>query len=261
MFIKYLIVLYNTPMIRYLILPVVLQALLIIHVFKTGKDRYWIYLLLFIPFAGGLAYFFVEVLPDLMSGKAARQAKRQIFSQRDFNELKKITEYSPTVENKQKLAAAYCERRQYSAAIPLLEDCLSGVFNDDVHMRMLLIEALYNEKQVEKVQENLTVLLNDSEHREKSDVLFWQAQLEDSKGEQQSAIIYFEKAAQNAVDLKYQYFYLEYLATHGSPHEALQKGNEFMHHIEHFPRHSKQLNRKWIRLIKKQVQQLKNSTD
>lgn len=245
-------------MLRYLILPVVLQALLIIHVFKNGKDRYWIYLLLFIPGAGGIAYFFVEVLPDLLSSKTARKAKTKLFSNRDFKELQKIASYSPTVENKRKLASAYCERNEYAPAIPLLEECLSGVFSDDLHMRLLLVEALYNEKQIDKLETNLDVLTQNQEHAHKSEVIYWQAQLADCKHDNQHALQLFKKASENAVDLKYQYFYLEYLAAHQGHSAVISEGAEILHHINHFPKHSIRFNRQWISMIKKRISQSKS---
>jgi len=39
-----------------------IQLVLIIHVFKTGRSRYWILMLLFMPLIGGLAYFVIEIL-------------------------------------------------------------------------------------------------------------------------------------------------------------------------------------------------------
>jgi hypothetical protein len=60
-------------MIRYLIIPLLLQALLIIHVIKTGRSTSWIYLLIFIPVAGGIAYLVVEVLPDLFNPRRYKQ--------------------------------------------------------------------------------------------------------------------------------------------------------------------------------------------
>jgi hypothetical protein len=44
-------------------MPLALQLLLIIHVIKTGRNTLWIFLLIFVPLVGGLAYLIVEVLP------------------------------------------------------------------------------------------------------------------------------------------------------------------------------------------------------
>ena len=41
-----------------------IQLALIIHVLKTGRSRYWILMLLFMPAIGGLAYLVIEIIPE-----------------------------------------------------------------------------------------------------------------------------------------------------------------------------------------------------
>ena len=44
-------------------LSLIIQIALAIHVIKTGRDRYWIYILL-MPGIGPILYFVTQVLPD-----------------------------------------------------------------------------------------------------------------------------------------------------------------------------------------------------
>jgi len=53
-----------------------IQILLIIHVLKTGRDRYWIWLLLFLPLIGGIAYLVVEIIPEFSSGITGQRTRR-----------------------------------------------------------------------------------------------------------------------------------------------------------------------------------------
>ena len=41
------------------------QIALVVHVLRTGRAIYWIYLIMFLPVIGSIAYFIVELLPDL----------------------------------------------------------------------------------------------------------------------------------------------------------------------------------------------------
>ena len=62
-----------------LALPYLLQLLCIIHVLKTGRNTSWIWLIIFLPYVGGLAYLVVEVLPTLgRGGRRAIAATRDI---------------------------------------------------------------------------------------------------------------------------------------------------------------------------------------
>jgi hypothetical protein len=56
------------------LIPFALQLLLIIHVLKTRRDFFWIYLLIFLPLVGGLAYIVVEILPGIGRSRAVRSA-------------------------------------------------------------------------------------------------------------------------------------------------------------------------------------------
>ena len=42
----------------------VLELALIIHVYKTGRPYWWIYILFIAPSIGGHAYVFIELVPD-----------------------------------------------------------------------------------------------------------------------------------------------------------------------------------------------------
>jgi hypothetical protein len=55
----------------------VIQALLIIHVIKTGRNQLWIWVLLLLPAGiGALAYQGVEIIPELLRSRTAQRTAR-----------------------------------------------------------------------------------------------------------------------------------------------------------------------------------------
>lgn len=48
-----------------------------LHVIRSGRDRYWLYLMLFLPALGCAIYFFSEVLPELNGSRHVRRAQKQ----------------------------------------------------------------------------------------------------------------------------------------------------------------------------------------
>src|SRR5690348_15076319 len=48
---------------------------LVAHIIRTGRNMIWIAVVIFVPGIGSLIYFLVEILPDLLRGRAARRAK------------------------------------------------------------------------------------------------------------------------------------------------------------------------------------------
>ena len=59
-----------------LLISYAIQALLIVHCLKTGRNTLWIWVLMLLPLAGPLAYLVVEVLPELSRSRGATRAAR-----------------------------------------------------------------------------------------------------------------------------------------------------------------------------------------
>ena len=55
-----------------------MEVLLIVHVIKTGRPYYWIYIVLLIPIAGAVAYILVEALPDLAQSRAGQRVAKDL---------------------------------------------------------------------------------------------------------------------------------------------------------------------------------------
>ena len=51
-----------------------------VHVVRTGRNTLWVYLVVFVPVVGMAAYFFAEILPELMQSRGARQAITSMIS-------------------------------------------------------------------------------------------------------------------------------------------------------------------------------------
>lgn len=61
-----------------IIISLTIQLALVVHIIRTGRSSTWIFLVLFFPLIGTLAYLIVELLPELMGTRAARKMKRDV---------------------------------------------------------------------------------------------------------------------------------------------------------------------------------------
>jgi hypothetical protein len=132
--------------ILYWLVPLALQLLLIIHVIKTGRNTLWIFLLVFLPVVGGLAYLIVEVLPGIGRSRAARAAgnavARAIQPSRRRRELESLLALQDTVRNRLDLAEEYLAAEEPHQAVEVLRHCLAGVHASDPELRRCLSRAL-----------------------------------------------------------------------------------------------------------------------
>ena len=107
------------------------QLTLIVHVLRTGRPFWWIWILLIAPAIGGLAYVLVELLPDLRSpGGAAISWRPRAWR---IRLLRAEIEETDTVKLRLALAAELLAAQDSTGARDAAETCLHGVFRDDPH--------------------------------------------------------------------------------------------------------------------------------
>ncbi|GAC1499641.1 MAG: hypothetical protein NVS1B6_05730 [Steroidobacteraceae bacterium] len=117
------------------ILSIAVQAGLIVHVIKTGRNMLWIWAIALLPLVGSIAYVVVEVLPPVLAGTTARRAKRGvrriIDPDRELRRAHAEVEISGNVDARRRLAEELFERAQYEAAIDIYQGGLKGIFEHD----------------------------------------------------------------------------------------------------------------------------------
>ncbi len=107
-----------------------LQLALIVHVFKTGRPFWWLWILLIAPVIGGIAYILIELVPNLSAGGGFTLWKPRAWRIRD---LRAELEESDTVKLRLRLAAELLAGGETAEACTVAEASLHGAFRDDPH--------------------------------------------------------------------------------------------------------------------------------
>jgi hypothetical protein len=122
-----------------------LQIACAIHAGKTGRQFFWIYLIIFVPGIGMLAYVAVELIPEFFGSyrgqKAARAVGRAINPGRDYRAALEAVETAPTVENMLRLAEECVTLQRFDEAVGLYRRCLQGMHENDPALLRGLAEA------------------------------------------------------------------------------------------------------------------------
>ncbi len=117
------------------ILTLAVQAGLIVHVVKTGRNTLWIWAIALLPAAGSLAYIAVEILPGIFGSRTARRTRasmqRLIDPDRDLRQAAAAVEISGNVDARRRFAQELYERGEYSKAAATYEGGLRGIFEHD----------------------------------------------------------------------------------------------------------------------------------
>ena len=119
----------------FVILKYVIQLALVVHVLKTGRNIAWVFILLFFPAIGGLAYFIVELLPELTGSRTARNLGRSVTRavnpDKDLQDAAQRLAVADTVQNAIRLADECLDKGRYAEARDLYAARLKGVHADD----------------------------------------------------------------------------------------------------------------------------------
>ena len=129
------------------VLLLLAQVACAVHVVRTGRPYYWIYIVVFVPMVGMAAYLIAELLPDLMGSRTARHAAsgmgRAIDPGRGLREAQRRAQMTPTIENKAALAEEYQRSGQPGDAAALYRETLTGIHATDPTMMLGLARALF----------------------------------------------------------------------------------------------------------------------
>jgi hypothetical protein len=129
------------------ILTLAMQILAVVHLFRTGRDMRWLFLIILVPAIGCIAYFLIEVLPSLRQSPAARRAlraaKQAVDPNRGIREGSLDYERSQNVETAARLADELTKAGRYQEAIRVCSDTRRGLFEDDPKILLALGTAQF----------------------------------------------------------------------------------------------------------------------
>jgi len=239
------------------LLPIALQVLLIIHVIRTGRERYWIFILIFIPIAGTLAYFFVEILPSLLSNPNTAHLKTRIGDSinpgRKITELEQQLEVVDTMENRKRLADAYIQAGSYEQAIAMYESCLVGIYEDDTYVLSSLAEAYYRNKDYPKANTVLEKLKNQGELSRQYNAWFIYVKVLEATGSVEEAQLEYQALESTYPRLEVLFNHGKFLQSRSKDIEARSKFEEVVKIGRQLPKHTLNLERKWLTLAQKEL--------
>lgn len=116
------------------------------HVMKTGRDTFWLWIILMFQPIGGLVYFALNIVPDIFGGTTARNvsraAREALDPHREYREAKAACDEVPTVRNQSRLAAAAMRLGRPGEAETLYRAAAQGVHADDPVLLLGLANAL-----------------------------------------------------------------------------------------------------------------------
>ena len=204
-------------------LSLVFSVLLCVHVVRTGREMYWLMIILMLQPLGGVVYLITQVLPGVFGGSAARQitkaARETLDPSREYREAKAACEDTPTVRNQSRLAQAAVELGKYDEAEALYRQAAQGIHAQDPALLLGHAKALLELRRPQEALEVLERLGQDQDARTPSAAVAMGRTYE-ALGRVAEADTAYQWAAQRMPGFEGLARYAAFMARHGRRDEA-----------------------------------------
>ena len=236
------------------------QILMIIHVVRTGRNMYWVMILLMAPGIGGLAYLIVELLPDLMNNYHAHKAVRGVTKTfnpgADLRQRQREYKLSGSVDAARHLASELVERGSYYEATQHYEKALTGLYEHDPDLMLGLANAQFGNEQYEEVQQTLELLIEKNPDFKSPEGHLLYTKAVEAGGEDEKALSEYKVVAGSYAGAEAQLRYGLLLERLGHNDAARTEFDEIINAADLAPRHYRKAQREWIDEAKAGIKRL-----
>lgn len=233
----------------------VAQILCAVHVMKTGRPYYWIFIVVFAPMVGMIAYFVVEILPELSGSRTARSAAagmgRALDPGRAVREAERNLAMTPTAGNKAALADAYLEVGRADEAAALYRDTLTGVHATDPGLMQGLARAEFARGNFAAVEQVLDDLREANPNFQSAECHLLYARSLEEQGKVERALHEYGALAPYYPGQEARCRYALLLEKAGEHRESQRLFREICQSVEMSPRHARRLQREWYDIARR----------
>lgn len=234
--------------------PIGIQIILAIHVVKTGRDRSWIYLIVFLPLVGSAIYFFIEVLPELMNRNNMNTIKSTVTNIINpggtISKLQQQYDFSKTHDNKMALINAYLTQGFNEQAILLLKESLEGIYANDEEILSKLGAACFHSKQFEDAKKYYQQLKDTKGCFANSEEHFNFAETLENLNDIEAAAAEYEYIARKYSGLESHCRYGLFLKEQGKTEDAFKQFQTVLALSNQLPSYNIRANKEWINRAK-----------
>jgi hypothetical protein len=237
-------------------LSIALTVGMIVHIVKTGRSFLWIYVVVFLPTAGAIAYFLVEVLPSLRNSRAARNAARAVRNtldpHRDLRQYEQEVRVSGNVDSRRRLADELASKGQYAEAIATYRAAMTGLYEHDPTLMLGVARAQFASNDFTGSRTTLDELIrNNPDFRSPDGHLLYARSLE-SEGNLEKALSEYKALAKYYPGAEAKVRYAQLLKGQGDTETARTVLREVLDSADLAPAHYRKAQKPWLDLARRE---------
>lgn len=245
------------------LLSLALQITCAVHVVRSGRPLYWIWLLLIGSYLGVLIYVLIAVVPDLghdpRGRRAASSAMKVIDPQRRRRELQRQLELSNTIDNRRRLADECLQQGDYVNAQELYQGLLVGMYAKDPDFMLGLAQAQAGAEHYAEARNTLDALSAANPNYKSNDGQLLYARCLEELGDTDSALNEYRVLADSYPGEEGRFRYGRLLARNERHAEARSVLQSQLKRAELMPGYYRRKERTWLKAAQQELSRLNES--
>lgn len=238
-------------------LSILVQIFLIVHVIRTGRATFWVWIILFAPLIGSLVYLIVEVLPTLLGSRSARKVGRKVKAtidpNRDVRATANALQIADTIENRIKFANALKDKGMLDEALDAFNQVLTGLYKYDPNLLLRKAEILFAKNDFQQTREVLDTLIRENPDFKSPDGHLLYAKATEGSGDLDGAEKEYRVLSEYYAGPEPKCRLAILLKRKGQATEASKLFNEIMLAAKQHGAHYRNLHAEWLSLAKKEL--------
>jgi hypothetical protein len=234
----------------FLILSIVIQALLIVHCIKTGRNTIWIWVIALLSYAGIVAYVAVELVPDLIGSRTARRAGRNVKKvfdpNADLRRYENEARVGGNVASLQRYAAELTRQGRYDEAIAQYRKALTGLYEHDPNIMLGIAQAQFGKGDPSATRQTLDDLIRLNPDFRSPDGHLLYARALEGEGNVVKALEEYKVLATSYPGAEAGARYAQLLKSQGRADEGRKIAQELLEASRIAPAHYRRAQKEWL---------------
>lgn len=240
-----------------IVASVLLQFFCLVHLVRTGRPYYWIWLILIGSFLGSAVYIITQVIPELRNDPASRKLVRnvqdRIDPERQRRRIAQQLDVADTVDNRRKLAEECMRLGDYANAAELYQSVLKGIYASDAAFLLGLAQAQAGQQQYAAARDTLDALIKANPDFRSDDGHFLYARCLEELGEHARALEEYQVLSTSYPGEEARLRYGLLLKQAGRPHDARQVFEDMLKRARVAPKYYRRKEKEFLDAAQKEL--------
>jgi hypothetical protein len=233
-----------------LIVSIAIQALLIVHCIKTGRNQLWIWVLALLSFAGAIAYVAVEILPELFRSRTAQRTTRGLRKaldpHADLRRYESEARITGNVASLQRYADELSRQGRFDEACGVYRQTLSGLYEHDPNLMLGLARAQFGKGDAAAARATLDELIRLNPDFKSPEGHLLYARALETEGNLEKALEEYAVLAPYYRGAEAAVRYAQLLGAQGRHDEAKKVAQDLLEEARIAPAHYRKAQKTWL---------------